>query len=222
MKRKSKELNIGDIVGDQRIVEKLGKNEAYQNIVRVECIICGRQKIMKENTIYRGSGIQHRACGKGIKNNDARFYRIWQDMRSRTNINNKGYHAINRYAGRGINSDEFANFIDFYDKMYDSYVEHFNKHNGDTTLERIDNNGNYCIVNCKWITQQEQKSNTIKNVWFIAISPTNEMYKSNNQCAFAREHNLNAKQINACLVGRYKTHLGWQFHYEETTKKCND
>lgn len=215
MQRNYKQLNVGDIIGDMQVMEKMGKNETYQNILKVCCIKCRRQKIMKENTIYRGSGISHKACGKGLKLKDPRFYRIWQDMRSRTNKNNKGYHAIDRYAGRGINSDAFENFIDFYDTMYKSYKEHFETHNGDTTLERIDNDGNYCVENCCWITQKEQKANTMKNVWFTAISPTNEIYHSNNQCEFAREHNLSDKQINACLRGRFKTHLGWHFYYDK-------
>ena len=29
------------------------------------------------------------------------------------------------------------------------------------------------------------------------------------------EHNLNAKQINAYLRGRFKTHLGWHFYYDK-------
>ena len=43
--------------------------------------------------------------------------------------------------------------------MYESYQKHFETHNGDTTIDRIDVNGNYCKDNCRWLTNKEQQSN---------------------------------------------------------------
>ena len=42
-------------------------------------------------------------------------------------------------------------FVDFdffiKGRLYESYQKHFETHNGDTTIDRIDVNGNYCKEN---------------------------------------------------------------------------
>lgn len=46
------------------------------------------------------------------------------------------------------------------DDMYDSYLKHSDEHGeSDTTLDRIDVNGNYELSNCRWATRQLQTRN---------------------------------------------------------------
>lgn len=86
---------------------------------------------------------------------------IWRLMKLRCDSpNDKYYH---RYVGRGIKVCkewyDFDNFCDWaYESGYDPYAEY-----GECTLDRIDNNGDYCPENCKWSTIKEQTRNTSRN-----------------------------------------------------------
>jgi hypothetical protein len=86
------------------------------------------------------------------------FYNTWSGMLARcyrtTCLNYKYYGA------RGI-IVEWVSFEEFKADMYASYIAHRQAHqtNRGTTIERVDNNGNYSRLNCKWITIQEQQFN---------------------------------------------------------------
>lgn len=94
--------------------------------------------------------------GKG-KHNMAQtaFYNVWIGIKQR--CGNTRLKAYPRYGGRGIKC-EWKSFEEFMADMYPSYLKHKAK-NTSTTIERIDNDGNYCKRNCKWITQSEQTKN---------------------------------------------------------------
>lgn len=131
----------------------------------MECQKCGKIKNMLKSTIKAGKGLSHKSCGKGLGvSHDKYFYERWQSMRQRTSI--KSIHR-EQYYDRGINSDAFESFIDFYNALYPSWIEHVKKFGvHDTSLDRIDVDKSYTPENCRWVCLDEQKGNVQKTIYF--------------------------------------------------------
>ena len=85
------------------------------------------------------------------------FYKKWENMKLRCNY--ECVHGYKNYGWRWI-VVERETFSDFFNDMYDSYVEFVKKHwVENTTIDRIDVNWNYCKENCRWQTMREQQRN---------------------------------------------------------------
>lgn len=83
----------------------------------------------------------------------------------------------------------------FRDDMYESYLEHAEEYGEkNTTLDRIDVNGDYCKENCRWITKGEQSFNR-RNSTFVIYEG-----KTYNLTHLARKLNVDRETIKRNLI----------------------
>ena len=142
------------------------RNEKGLHVCRCKCD-CGNEKVVRAQHI-ESKAIQSCGC-INIEHGIERFYvhgmtgtpihKRWLAMRRRCYDKKLLYYE--NYGGRGINvCDRWNKFENFYEDMHESFDKHVEKFGEkDTTLDRIDVNGNYCKENCRWITRNEQQMN---------------------------------------------------------------
>lgn len=169
-----KKLNlIGKTFGRLSVIEEVGKEWL--------CICsCGSFKRSTTQLLNRGA-VKSCGClkfdcqsnfkhGYAVKDKNKRpnEYNIWLGIKRR--CNNPKDPAYKNYGGRGITIcdrwlESFENFLE--DMGFRPSPKH--------SIDRIDNDGNYCKENCRWVTREVQSINKrskrsttgIKGVHFI-------------------------------------------------------
>ena len=144
---------------------------------------CGREHINTYGNLKYGHtkscGCLHKEVATRVstKHGDSKtsFYKKWAMIKERCEYN--GADSYHLYGARGIKCN-WKSYEDFKDDMYASYSKHIKKFGKkQTTLDRIDVNGNYELSNCRWATLKEQANNKRNNHYVIY----------NNECCTARE-----------------------------------
>lgn len=156
--------DVGRIYGRLLVLdERMKVRPTYK---KVECLClckCGKEKWITSNDLRTGRtsscGCYHKERtaeastkhGHAVLGQEHRLYKTWVEMRKRVNTPTcKNYPY---YGGRGIKvCKRWDRFDLFLEDMLPTYREGL-------SLDRIDNNKDYCLENCRWATAQEQSEN---------------------------------------------------------------
>ena len=137
-----------------------GKNTALMWACKCEC---GGTAIVRGTDLVNGHTMScgcYRKMQKAMPNGELRLHRIWANMKQRcTNPKSKDFKY---YGAKGVSVcaewEDFETF--FYWAMSHGYKDGL-------TIERIDNDGDYCPKNCKWIPKHRQNSNTSRTKRYV-------------------------------------------------------
>lgn len=185
-----------EVVGLGYKDKRIGKR-----MYEVKCNNCGSTYFQTLSNILKVDGCGCKNCKRsylkthGMKHE--RIYNVWKQMKHRCNCSETDFNHYKNYGGRGIKiCDEWSSFENFYEwAIANGYTEElYESGRNKITIDRIDNSGDYCPENCRFITHEENqwnKRNTRRVVYY------------------GEEYNL--KELSSklgitipCLIGRIK------------------
>ena len=199
---------VGKRYGRLVVIEKA---DSLNGHVRWRCKCdCGNECVVHGSALKSGNTT---SCGcyktenakklySTVRQNDKRLYAVWNGIKQRcTNPNSKSYQ---NYGGRGIEMDsEWANH---YESFYNWAINA--GYRTGMEIDRIDNNGNYCASNCRFVDDIIQANNK-RNVKLYEIDGVEKSLPQ-----WCREYNQ-----DYWLVRQRVYKLGWTIEEALTTPK---
>lgn len=173
-------MTANDLTGNRfgrlvavKLFDKLNyysKGRKYPSVItRWECLCdCGNKIVVRSCHLKTG---HTQSCGclrrETASNNfvidgrrKERLYKVWGGMMAR--CYREYTNGFKNYGGRGIKvCDEWHDYMKFKEWAESSGYDKYAKY-GQCTLDRIDVNGDYSPLNCRWVPLSKQMENKRK------------------------------------------------------------
>lgn len=142
-----------------QFVRKIYQTENKIWLIEIQCKHCGKHYTMWQTHYYRGSNPCR--CLNEVLNQ--RLYSIWVNIKTRcTNQNTESYKIYHQ-------DNHVINMCPEWEQSYKVFEKWAFEHgyNDTLTIDRINNEKDYCPENCRFVDIYEQANNKRTNVMFI-------------------------------------------------------
>ena len=197
---KNKENLIGKIYNDFKVVEYIKDLPNWNRLWKCQCLKCGNELEISTFSLKKNLN----TCKKELKEkNEIQHYLHTCFLRIKNRCYNKNCENYKYYGEKGIkickewldNSDNFVKW-----SLKNGFkLQKNEKGYNIMTIDRINNDKDYCPENCRWVTALEQANNKKINIFFE--------YKGEKKtlAQWCRELNLRYKYVHFLIKTKNKT-----------------